>query len=111
MSSEGQIRSMVNFILQEAHEKANELRIKTEHDFNLEKQSLLHNAKLSIQDEYTAKEKNRSIQTRIAKSTELGTSRVEKMKHRDSLLNSLLDTAAQVSKTSIHTRDELPLAK
>ena len=32
-------------ILQEAHEKANELRVKTEHDFNLEKQTLVHNAK------------------------------------------------------------------
>ena len=31
-----QIRQMVNFILQEAHEKANEIRVKTEHDFNVE---------------------------------------------------------------------------
>ena len=27
----GQIRQMVNFILQEAHEKANEIRIKVSH--------------------------------------------------------------------------------
>ena len=36
---------MVNFILQEAHEKANEIRVKTEHDFNVEKQTLIHAAR------------------------------------------------------------------
>merc|ERR1712238_500561 len=55
----------VNFILQEAHEKANEIRVKTEHDFNLEKQTLVHEAKLSIQDEFAKKEKDHEIQKRI----------------------------------------------
>lgn len=31
-NSKGQIKQMTNFILQEAHEKANEIMIKTEHD-------------------------------------------------------------------------------
>lgn len=60
-----QIRQMANFILQEAHEKANEINIKTEHDFNLEKQMLVHSAKLKIQEEYTQKEKDREIQERM----------------------------------------------
>lgn len=60
-----QIRQMANFILQEAHEKANEINIKTEHDFNLEKQMLVHAAKLKIQEEYTQKEKDREIQDRM----------------------------------------------
>ena len=38
MDAERQIRQMVNFILQEAREKASEIYVKTEHDFSLEKQ-------------------------------------------------------------------------
>jgi len=81
---------MVNFILQEAHEKANEIRVKTEHDFNLEKQTLVHEAKLNIQDEFTKKEKEKEIQDRIARSTEIGECRVKKMKNRDDLLKQLV---------------------
>lgn len=88
-----QIRQMVNFILQEAHEKANEIRVKTEHDFNLEKQTLVHEAKLSIQDEFSKKEKDREVQERIARSTEVGECNVKKMKIRDDLLNTLVKDA------------------
>jgi len=38
MDSERQIRQMVNFILQEAKEKASEINVKAEHDFSMEKQ-------------------------------------------------------------------------
>ena len=89
MASE-QIRQMVNFILQEAHEKANEIRVKTEHDFNLEKQTLVHEAKLAIQEEFAKKEKDREVQERIARSAEIGECRVKKMKLRDDLLQNLL---------------------
>lgn len=94
MAASDQIRQMVNFILQEAHEKANEIRVKTEHDFNLEKQTLVHEAKLNIQDEFTKKEKDREVQERIARSAEIGNCRVKKMKLRDDLLQTLLSEAA-----------------
>jgi len=84
---------MVNFILQEAHEKANEIRVKTEHDFNLEKQTLVHEAKLAIQDEFAKKEKDREIQERIARSAEVGECNVKKMTIRDELLQNLLSDA------------------
>lgn len=103
-----QIRQMVNFILQEAHEKANEIRVKTEHDFNLEKQTLVHEAKLSIQDEFAAKEKDREIQERIARSAEIGECNVKKMKIRDELLQALLneagDKCAMVARGSNYTQ-------
>ncbi len=89
-----QIRQMVNFILQEAHEKANEIRVKTEHDFNLEKQTLVHEAKLAIQEEFAKKEKDREIQERIARSAEIGECNVKKMQMRDELLQQLLADAA-----------------
>eukprot|EP00540_Astrosyne_radiata_P011196 CAMPEP_0116851604 /NCGR_PEP_ID=MMETSP0418-20121206/16823_1 /TAXON_ID=1158023 /ORGANISM="Astrosyne radiata, Strain 13vi08-1A" /LENGTH=223 /DNA_ID=CAMNT_0004483661 /DNA_START=34 /DNA_END=705 /DNA_ORIENTATION=+ len=93
MAASDQIRQMVNFILQEAHEKANEIRVKTEHDFNLEKQTLVHEAKLNIQDEFAKKEKDREVQERIARSAEIGDCRVKKMKLRDELLQTLLKEA------------------
>ena len=90
-----QIRQMVNFILQEAHEKANEIRVKTEHDFNLEKQTRVHEAKLSIQEEFAKKEKDREVQERIARSAEIGECNVKKMRSRDDLLNQLITEAGQ----------------
>ena len=84
-----QIKQMVNFIMQEAHEKVNEIRIKTEHDFNLEKQLLVHNGKLKIQEEYAQKEKDLEVSQRVAHSTAIGSARVKKMKSRDELLESL----------------------
>jgi len=93
-----QIRQMVNFILQEAHEKANEIRVKTEHDFNLEKQTLVHEAKLSVQDEFTKKEKDREVQQRIARSAEIGACRQKKMALRDDLLTSLMKEASSKCK-------------
>ncbi|KAL7554858.1 hypothetical protein ACHAWF_018572 [Thalassiosira exigua] len=93
-----QIRQMVNFILQEAHEKANEIRVKTEHDFNLEKQTLVHEAKLAVQDEYAKKEKDREVQARIARSAEIGACRQKKMALRDDLLTSLMKEASSKCK-------------
>lgn len=95
MAAQEQIRQMVNFILQEAHEKANEIRVKTEHDFNLEKQTLVHEAKLNIQEDFNKKEKDREVQERIARSTEIGACRVKKMQVRDELLKSLIEEAGQ----------------
>jgi V-type H+-transporting ATPase subunit E len=84
-----QIKQMVNFIMQEAHEKVNEIRIKTEHDFNLEKQMLVHNGKIKIQEEFAQKEKDLEIQQRVQRSSAIGNARVKKMKARDELLDSL----------------------
>ena len=71
----------------------------TEHDFNLEKQTLVHEAKLAVQDEFLKKEKDREIQERIARSTEVGECRVKKMKVRDDLLQTLVRESA--SKCSV----------
>lgn len=80
---------MINFIMQEAHEKVNEIRIKTDHDFNLEKQQLVHNGKLKVQEEYTQKEKDLEIQQRVERSAAVGASRMKKMKARDDLLEEM----------------------
>lgn len=105
--SNRQIEQMVNFIMQEAHEKANELRIKTEHDFNLEKQMLVHNARLRIQEEFTQKNKDFEIQQRVARSVAIGEARVQRMQHRDAMLQELRESTshrlAAVSNTAQYT--------
>lgn len=76
--------------------------MQTEHDFNLEKQTLVHEAKLNIQEEFAKKEKDREIQERIARSAEIGECRVKKMKIRDDLLQTLLSEAG--AKCAVVTR-------
>lgn len=66
----------------------------TEHDFNLEKQTLVHEAKLNVQDEFAKKEKDNEIKQRISRSAEIGECRVKKMQIRDELLHTLLKDAA-----------------
>jgi V-type H+-transporting ATPase subunit E len=70
----------------------------------LEKQTLVHEAKLSIQDEFTKKEKDREIQERIARSAEIGECRVKKMKVRDELLQTLLSESG--SKCAVVARGQ-----
>ncbi|CAM9429073.1 unnamed protein product [Chrysoparadoxa australica] len=89
------IRQMANFILQEAHEKVNEIKTKTEHDFNVEQQSLVSNGKAKIREEYQQKEKDGAIQDRIARSTMIGESRVKKMRSRDELLHDLVEQCSK----------------
>ena len=70
----------------------------------MEKQTLVHEAKLNIQDEFTKKEKDREVQERIARSSEIGQCRVKKMKIRDELLQTLLSEAG--AKCAVVTRGQ-----
>lgn len=90
-----QIKQMINFIMQEAHEKVNEIRIKTDHDFNLEKQNLVQSGKLKVQEEYAQKEKDLEVQHRVSRSAAIGEARVTTMKARDNLLEILKQETLQ----------------
>jgi V-type H+-transporting ATPase subunit E len=70
----------------------------------LEKQTLVHEAKLNIQDEFTKKEKDQEIKERITRSAEVGECRVKKMKIRDELLKSLLGEAS--AKAAVVTKGQ-----
>lgn len=65
---------------------------------------MVHEAKLSIQDEFTKKEKDREVQERIARSAEIGECRVKKMKVRDELLMTLLSESG--SKCAVVARGQ-----
>lgn len=92
-NSKQQITQMVNFILQEAHEKANEIRVRAAHDFNLERQMLVHNGKQRINGEYEQKERDREVQQRVNRSMQITQSRTNKMVAREELMQDLVRSA------------------
>jgi len=52
-----QLKQMVNFILKEANEKAEEIKVKAKEEFNIEKQRLLQAERVKILKDYEKKNK------------------------------------------------------
>ena len=60
-----QINQMVEFIKQEAEEKANEIRVAAEEEFNIEKLQMVEVEKQKIKREYERKESLVSVKKKI----------------------------------------------
>ncbi|XP_073024654.1 uncharacterized protein [Primulina eburnea] len=60
-----QIQQMVRFIRQEAEEKANEISISAEEEFNIEKLQLVEAEKKKIRQEYERKERQIQVRRKI----------------------------------------------
>jgi len=60
-----QIKQMVSFIQQEANEKANEIKLKADEEFNIEKLRMVEAEKAKIRAEYERKEKQIEVQKRM----------------------------------------------
>lgn len=60
-----QIQHMVSFIEQEAAEKANEILVKAEEEFNIEKGRIVQQEKLKIMQNYEKKEKQVDTQRKM----------------------------------------------
>ena len=73
-----QINQMCKFILQEAKEKANEISIKTNHDFNKEKQLKVLNAKKKIDSQFAAKMERLDSDRKVERSKAIGAARRKK---------------------------------
>merc|ERR1711971_594462 len=76
-----------------AHEKANEILVKTDHDFNLEKQTLVHNGRMRLKEEYAKKEHDYHVQRLVDRSQRTIKSRNDKMTARHDLLMNMFETA------------------
>lgn len=90
-----QIQQMVSFIRQEANDKANEIRVKAEEDFNIRKLSAVEAAREKIRAEYEKKVKQIDVNRRIAQSTEQNAARLEILKARDSILQDTYEDAGK----------------
>lgn len=88
-----QIQQMVSFIRQEAEEKAAEIGVKAEEDFNIRKLSTVEAAREKIRAEYERKTKLIQVNRKIAHSTELNGSRLKVLKARDEVLREVYDDA------------------
>lgn len=95
---------MVSFIRQEANDKANEIRVKAEEDFNIRKLSAVEAAREKIRAEYEKKVKQIDVNRKIAKSTEQNAARLEVLKARDGILHETYDQAAK-ELTSLSSSD------
>jgi V-type H+-transporting ATPase subunit E len=87
--AERQIEQMIAFIQQEAKEKADEIKVKTEAEFMAEKLSLQTEASIQIREEFERKRKERLVAKRIERSKMLNTSRYTIMRHRDDKMKQL----------------------
>ncbi|KAL0695792.1 hypothetical protein Bca4012_062972 [Brassica carinata] len=90
-----QIQQMVRFIRQEAEEKANEISISAEEEFNIERLQLLETAKRKLRQDYDRKLKQVDIRKRIDYSTQLNASRIKYLQAQDDVVTSMKDSAAK----------------
>eukprot|EP00164_Ancoracysta_twista_P000464 GFYU01000623.1.p2 GENE.GFYU01000623.1~~GFYU01000623.1.p2 ORF type:complete len:233 (-),score=87.26 GFYU01000623.1:517-1215(-) len=78
-----QINHMADFIKQEAEEKAYEIMVKAEEEYNIERTNLINEEKTKIRKEFERKRQNLDVQKKIAYSNELQDSRLKVLKARD----------------------------
>eukprot|EP01102_Stenamoeba_stenopodia_P012070 TRINITY_DN3768_c0_g1_i1.p1 TRINITY_DN3768_c0_g1~~TRINITY_DN3768_c0_g1_i1.p1 ORF type:complete len:225 (+),score=82.93 TRINITY_DN3768_c0_g1_i1:87-761(+) len=88
-----QLTQMVNFILKEANEKAKEIQVKAEEEFNIEKQRIVQAERVKITKEYERKEKQVEVKRKIAHSNELNNARIEVLKSREEQVANILHEA------------------
>lgn len=86
-----QIKQMVNFILNEAKDKAEEIEAKALEDFNIEKLKLVQQMKEKIRQDMARKTKALETQRSIARSKAVNESRLAKMVKRNEYLNQVKD--------------------
>ncbi|KAJ8764824.1 hypothetical protein K2173_010289 [Erythroxylum novogranatense] len=90
-----QIQQMVRFIRQEAEEKANEISVSAEEEFNIEKLQLVEAEKKKIRQEYERKEKQVDVRKKIEYSMQLNASRIKVLQAQDDVVNSMNDAAGK----------------
>mmetsp|Transcript_39596 Transcript_39596/g.99804 ORF Transcript_39596/g.99804 Transcript_39596/m.99804 type:complete len:234 (+) Transcript_39596:189-890(+) len=90
-----QLRQMVTFIEKEAREKANEIKVKAEEEFNIEKQKIVKAERQRIQKEFERKEKQVEVKKKIKYSNELNQSRLKVLKARDDAVRQIFQEASK----------------
>ncbi|ESW08336.1 hypothetical protein PHAVU_009G037400 [Phaseolus vulgaris] len=97
-----QIQQMVRFIRQEAEEKANEISVSAEEEFNIEKLQLVEAEKKKIRQEYERKERQVEIRKKIEYSMQLNASRIKVLQAQDDVISSMKEAASKELLTSNH---------
>ncbi|KAF2272889.1 ATPase, V1/A1 complex, subunit E [Westerdykella ornata] len=90
-----ELKKMTAFIRQEAIEKANEIHIKADEEFAIEKSKLVRQETAAIDSEYEKKFKQASMSQQITRSTVANKSRIRILSARQELLDKLFDEASK----------------
>ncbi|XP_059668164.1 V-type proton ATPase subunit E1-like [Cornus florida] len=90
-----QIQQMVRFIRQEAEEKANEISVSAEEEFNIEKLQIVEAEKKKIRQEYERKTKQVEVRKKIEYSMQLNASRIKVLQAQDDVVNAMKDSASE----------------
>ncbi|XP_057534938.1 V-type proton ATPase subunit E2-like [Amaranthus tricolor] len=90
-----QIQQMVRFIRQEAEEKAYEISISTEEEFNIAKLELLEAEKKKIRQEYERKAKQVEVRKKIEYSMQLNAARIKFLQAQDQLVKGMKEAASK----------------
>ncbi|CAK9274110.1 unnamed protein product [Sphagnum jensenii] len=93
MEVKKQVQQMVHFIRQEAEEKANEISISAEEEFNIQKLQLVEADKKKIREEYGKKERIIDVQKRIELSKLMNVARLKVLQAQDDLVQGMKDAA------------------
>lgn len=84
-----EMNKMVSFIQQEANEKAREIKVKADEEFNIEKAKIVRQETISIESFYQKKAKQAEIQKKIAESNLNNKTRLQILQTRQQYLNEL----------------------
>ncbi|CAG8701960.1 4344_t:CDS:2, partial [Cetraspora pellucida] len=96
-----EMNKMVAFINQEALEKANEIKVKADEEFNIEKAKLVRQESINIEATFQRKIKQAEIQKKIAQSNYINKSRLKVLQARQQMLDELFtETRSQLKKIS-----------
>ncbi|GAX82621.1 hypothetical protein CEUSTIGMA_g10047.t1 [Chlamydomonas eustigma] len=90
---ERQIEQMVKFIRQEAEEKANEIKVSAEEEFNLEKLQLVEQEKAKIRKEYERREGQVEVKKKIEYSKQLNEMRIKVLAAREAAIQEIVNEA------------------
>eukprot|EP00298_Acanthocystis_sp_HF-20_P021675 c281_g1_i1.p1 GENE.c281_g1_i1~~c281_g1_i1.p1 ORF type:complete len:232 (-),score=90.41 c281_g1_i1:327-1022(-) len=96
-----QIEQMIKFIKQEADEKAEEIKVKAEEDFNIQKQDEVETEKKKIRQDFEKKMKQVDVEKKIAYSNAINQNRLKVLKAREDVVNQVVERArAQIAQYS-----------
>merc|ERR1712216_245170 len=96
-----QIDNMVQFIIREGQEKSDEIRMKAEEEFNIEKLRLIQSEKDKLTEAFKLKKKQAEIKQKIQQSNQIADSRRKLLQARDdAILNVRNETRAELVKIS-----------
>ncbi|CAG8481716.1 11653_t:CDS:2 [Acaulospora morrowiae] len=88
-----EMKKMVAFINQEAQEKAREIKVKADEEFNIEKTKLVRQESINIEASFQRKIKQAEVQRKIIQSNNINKSRLKVLHARQQLLDDLFNEA------------------